>query len=80
MGRTLFCDDTCDECVRHGGAGIARLARPTAPGRRRCGLQRDVSQNLCLQRIYILAVYQTVHWLGLTSRGVKSCRYCSGWR
>ncbi len=28
MGRTLFCDDTCDECVRHGGAGIARLARP----------------------------------------------------
>ena len=38
MGRTLFCDDTCDECVRHGGAGIARLARPTAPGRRRCSL------------------------------------------
>ena len=39
MGRTLFCDDTCDECVRH-GAGT-----PTAPGRRRCRLQSEVSKK-----------------------------------
>ena len=54
MGRTLFCDDTCDECVRHGGAGIARLARP----RRHlvvedAALNASVEEaNLWLQQIY----------------------------
>ena len=48
MGRTLFCDDTCDECVRHGGAGIARLARP-----RRHLVVEDAAFNATCRRIFV---------------------------
>ena len=80
MGRTLFCDDACDECVRHGGAGIARLARP----RRHlvvedAALNASVEEaNLWLQQIYKLSVpCGTLAWFDF-SGGYRASAYSFG--